>query len=240
MITNNVIQRVFRIKAGSATYTAFALDHGGRQYCVTVRHAFEKTGPPNSVKIYHDGQWKDLPVCLVGIGSGEDDIAVLAPNIQLAPTFPLEPTTGLVLGEQVFFLGFPLGMMSAGGQINREFPIPLVKSGVFSGAQGHTFWVDGHNNPGFSGGPLVHAGGKTNKQDYRIAGVICGYRLSMLPLHNHLGNQIGALPDNSGIVVACSIKPAIELIEGRPIGYDLTHSAGTPNSRSRAKPTVAL
>ena len=229
MITNNVIQRVFRIQAGLVTGSAFALDYAGRQYCITARHLFEKTGPPNAVRIYHDGQWKDLPVTLVGFGANDIDIAVLAPTVQLAPTYPLEPMTGLTIGQQVFFLGFPLGMMSVGSEINREFPIPLVKSGVFSGAEGKplkTLWVDGHNNPGFSGGPLVCAKGQASARDYEVAGVISGYRLSMLPVHDQLGNEIGALPENSGIVVAYAIKPAIDLIKANPIGYELADSAG--------------
>ncbi len=225
MITTNVIQRVFRIRLGTVTGSAFSLDHAGKQYLVTARHLVASAGNVDRVDIYHEQQWKELHVKVVGLGSDGIDIAVFSPEVQLSPTFPLEPNPdGLALGQQVFFLGFPLGMMTEGGKINREFPIPLVKSGVLSGSENSPFTeflVDGHNTPGFSGGPLVFTP-QGEQVKYRVAGVISGYRLSMLPVHDPFGNQIGMLPENSGIVVAHSISTATDLMNANPIGFDLS------------------
>ena len=135
MITSNVIQRTFHLKVGQATGTVFALDHGGRQYLVTAGHLLEGMNSLDDIRIFHDGQWKALPCRMVGIAP-DADTAVLAPGLQLAPSFPLQPTMAdLAFGQQVFFLGFPLGMMWGGGQMNRDFPFPLVKSGVLSGIE---------------------------------------------------------------------------------------------------------
>ena len=118
-------------------------------------------------------------------------------------------------------------MMWGGGQMNRDFPFPLVKSGVLSGMEpgdAPKIWVDGHNNPGFSGGPLVFIPPEEQfmkGRAYRVAGVISAYRLSVLPVYNQQGQQIGLFPENSGIVVAYGIQPALDLINSNPIGYEL-------------------
>ena len=227
MITTNVIQRTFHLRIGEATGTVFALDHGGRQYLVTASHLLQGMKTLDDVRIFHDGQWKGLPCQMVGIAP-DADTAVLAPGLQLAPSFPLEPTMAdLAFGQQVFFLGFPLGMMWGGGEMNRDFPFPLVKSGVLSAIEVGTpprIWVDGHNNPGFSGGPLIFIPPQeqfARGRAYRVAGIITGYRLSALPVYNQQGRQIGMLPENSGIVLAYGIQRALDLIEANPIGHQL-------------------
>ena len=104
---------------------------------------------------------------------------------------PLEATAdGITVGQCVYFLGFPLGMMGSANDINNSFPIPLVKSGVLSGLCGTPLWellVDGHNNPGFSGGPLVFS--PPRERDFRVAGVITVYPLAFLPIYDVQGHQ---------------------------------------------------
>ena len=227
MITTNVIQRVFHLRVGEATGTVFALDHEGKQYLITAGHLLEGMTSLDEIKVFHEGQWKSLPLAMVGIAQNAD-IAVLAPGIQLAPLHPLEATMGgIVFGQQVFFLGFPLGMMLGSGGINRDFPFPLVKSGVLSGIEfgkAARIWVDGHNNPGFSGGPLIFIRAEDQfKADraYKVAGVISAYRVSVLPVYNRQGQQIGLFPENSGIVLAYGIQPALDMINANPIGHEL-------------------
>jgi len=98
-----------------------------------------------------------------------------------------------------------------------------VKSGVLSGLDGTTppleLWVDGHNNLGFSGGPLVFK--PALDQGYRVVGVISSYRCSHLPVYNRSGQPIGVFPENSGIVVAHNIEFAKELIDRNPVGFPL-------------------
>ena len=63
-----------------------------------------------------------------------------------------------MLSQDVYFLGFPYDLTNDGGTINRNFPIPLIKKGILSAIQVgevKTLLLDGHNNPGFSGGPVV-------------------------------------------------------------------------------------
>ena len=99
MITANVIRRTFHIRYGGATGTAFAIDHGGKQYLVTARHVVPDITTGGTIDIFHDKQWKSIAVTVVGIGAGEKDIAVLAGPIRLASPHPLEASSaGLVYG----------------------------------------------------------------------------------------------------------------------------------------------
>ena len=227
MITLNVIQRIFHLRIGETTGTVLALDHGGRQYLVTASHLLEGMNNLDDVRFFHDGQWKVVPCEMVG-NAPDADTAVLAPGLQLAPSLLLEPTMGdIAYGQQVFFLGFPLGMMGSGDQMNRDFPFPLVKSGVLSGIEygkPPRLWVDGHNNPGFSGGPLIFIPPQeqfAKGRAYRVAGIVSGYRLQGQPVYDQEGHQIGLSSENSGIVLAYGIQGALDLIEANPIGHEL-------------------
>ena len=227
MITTNVIQRVFHLRVKESTGTVFALDHEGKQYLITASHVLKEMTSLDEIEIFHGRQWKGLPTAMVGIAESAD-IAVLAPKIQLAPPYQLEATMGgMLFGQQVYFLGFPLGMMGDSGQMNRDFPFPLVKSGILSGVEvgeAAKIWVDGHNNPGFSGGPLIFIRVEDQfKKDraYKVAGVISAYRVSALPVYNREGHEIGLSRENTGIVLANGIQPALDLINASPIGHEL-------------------
>ena len=56
---------------------------------------------------------------------------------------------------------------------------------------------------------------------YNVAGVISGYQVSALPVYNLHGEQIGLLPENSGILLAYGIQAALDLINANPIGHEL-------------------
>src|SRR5450756_691372 len=112
MVTFNVYDRVFFV-LGAEYGTAFTLDRHNRQYLVTARHVFGSDPTRKSIKLFLDEQWKSLAVQVVGIAVGEVDIAVLAPSAQLSPEHPLEPSLGgFGLGQDMFFVGYPLSLLS--------------------------------------------------------------------------------------------------------------------------------
>ena len=87
MITTNVLFRVFHIAWGDSTGTAFTIDHASKQYLVTARHVVKGIGSGDSIRVFHEEQWKNLPVDVVGIGEGDADIAVLSCPVRLSPSF---------------------------------------------------------------------------------------------------------------------------------------------------------
>lgn len=230
MLTTNVIHRVFFLKAGEGTGTVFAIDEGGKQYLVTAAHVVEGLSAPYNVSIFHQGQWKDLPLQLTGISSVAD-VAVFSAGVQLAPSYSLPATTnGVIYGQDVHFLGFPYGIVSDIGTLNRGFPFPLVKAACLSafikddnGAS--IILLDGHNNPGFSGGPVVfHEHGQPLSSGLRVMSVVSGYRFAHEPVFLGDAESPAVVRANTGIVITYDIKHAIELIQQNPNGVPIVAS----------------
>ena len=71
MITTNVFSRVFHIAWGDSTGTAFAIDHASKQYLVTARHVVKGIDSGDSIRVFHEEQWNNLAVDVVGIGDGD-------------------------------------------------------------------------------------------------------------------------------------------------------------------------
>lgn len=85
-----------------------------------------------------------------------------------------------------------------------------------------TYLLDGHNNPGFSGGPVVfHVPGK-QKLEYKVIGVISAYRQQEGDVY-YDGKATGLKHvENAGIIIAPSIKRVIDIINENPIGHLLS------------------
>jgi S1-C subfamily serine protease len=221
LITANVIHRVFRIRYGQQAATAFAIDIDGRQYLITAKHVVAPINGKERLGIFANGAWTDLPVQLVG-HSTDADISVLATDRRLTPSdLPLEPTSaGLVYSQEVLFLGFPYDILSTYIFEGEGFPLPLVKKAIVSSFVNRgTFLLDGHNNPGFSGGPVVFV--RPGEKDLKVAAVISGYQAVNEPVF--AGDQKAPLVYryNTGIIVAYSIDHAVTLIRSNPIGFKL-------------------
>jgi len=226
MITANVLQRVFHIKFGNSSATAFIIDVDEKQYFVTAKHVLKDIKAEDMIEIYHESVWKKLEVKLVG-HHDKADVTVFATNNVHLPSHPMTPTMdGIALSQDVFFLGFPLGLMSEAGEINRNFPFPLVKKGCLSSIpikdpnspDGRYMLIDGHNNRGFSGGPVVFQ--KTLGGEFFVCGVIHGYMQDIgdvVPVPTENDTKLVAM-QNSGIMKVYSIEHALELINTNPIG----------------------
>lgn len=247
MINANVMTRTFHIQNGDKTGTAFTIDHEGRQYLVTAAHVVEGIGSGGILRVFHGKQWKTLQVELVGTGPGDVDVAVLACRLRLGENLPLEASAGgLMPGQTVHFLGFPFGWDGGGEYANSDFPFAFIKAGVLSAittgaarAEGVRIYIDGHNNEGFSGGPVVFvpAGQPPSKaNNFKVAGVVSGYPRLLKPIVDGDGQPIARadnepalyFQENPGFVVAFDIRHAIDLIEANPIGLELADAQGSP------------
>ena len=241
MITSNVIHRTFHIGWNGFTGTGFTIDHGSKQYLVTARHVVEGIESGKVIKIFHDKEWKDLVVNVVGISKSKKmDVAVLACSIRLSPSLPLVASTkSLRLGQRVSFLGYPFGLDGGGEYINRGVPLPFVKAGVVSALESSKdrplMYLDAHGNKGFSGGPVVFVPDGRPENELRVAGIISRLpcpsrrRSTWQPIIDHKGkvirdregNPTGYVRENPGIVVIIGIRHALELIDANPIGFPL-------------------
>ena len=219
-VTTNILQRTFRIDYEGAIGTGFTVDMDGRRYLITARHVVETIRNDDVVEISHNRGWRSLDVRLVGHGSGDIDVTVLAPQALFGAPHPLKLTmAGLTLAEGVYFLGFPYGLgMEVETKLNAGFPLPLVKKAIVSAIEfeGAPLLLDGHNNVGFSGGPVARRG---NRNEQTVIGVVSGYEADRSKILDENGNETSYTYDtNTGIIVAHDIRHALKLIEANPVG----------------------
>jgi len=224
MITSNVITRVFHLKYGEGTGTCFAIDYDKKQYLVTAKHVISDLKDDDSVEIYYNSNWVKVNVKIIG-HHPTADVSVFCIDSLLAK-HKLEPTSnGIIYGQDTYFLGFPYRLQDEeGGQLNRNFPMPLVKKATLScflsDDTGDFMLLDGINNPGFSGGPVVFT--EPYKKEFKVAGIISGYKFSEEPTYMQNQQTPVTVRTNTGIIIAYEIKHAIEMITKNPIGKEIT------------------
>jgi hypothetical protein len=223
MITSNVLARTLHLRHADAVATGVVIDVDGRSYVVTARHFAEAIKEQTDIHLFHDKQWKTLPVKLVGHAAGEIDLSVLAPPLVLCPpSVPLPPDMGgLIYGQDAYFLGFPYGSFGNVGELNRGLPLPFVRKAIVSCMEHdpsgvRRVYLDGHNNRGFSGGPVVFK--EPGSQLFKLAAIVSGYRYSEEPIYQGEAKLPLSYRENTGIVLAYGIQHAVELARGNPVG----------------------
>lgn len=224
MVPMEIIDRTFCLSLGDHTGTAFTIDVGGRQYVVTARHVVAGIIGQATVGLKLIDGWRSLDVALVGHAEGEIDVSVLTAKVILTDpgmAIPVSPGN-FYLGQDVYFAGFPLGFYSQ--NIDSPFPSPLVKRAIISGKAGPGFdkpWLlDGHNNGGFSGGPVFARNGPTGT--FSILAIISSYFLEDSDITDAVGEPtVYKAASNAGIIAAYSIQHALELIAKNPNGLQL-------------------
>ena len=249
-VTSGALFRTFMIETNFGRGTTFSIDVDNREYWITAKHMFTgiKTGPAgvfNTKTVQanilsnigegdegHDQHW--MTETFTVIDPGKDiDILVLVPDHLLLPY-----TRDFSLRAGVKDVG--LGEDTKDPNKKSWVWLPYVKHCTPSAQlieKGLEIWVlDGINNEGFSGGPVLYATGPNQE----IFAVISGFHqepLEVLPVPNTGEKQTSSIPPspklpgakskdsgkeivnaNSGFIIAFSIEPAIKAIQNDPIG----------------------
>lgn len=262
--TMNALERTFMIQTIHGRGTVFSIDVDNREYWITAKHLFTgiesgpqgefttKTVQANILSAISNGDKSGLQnwetATFTTIDPGKDiDILVLVPDHLLLSNFPRDfslkvGSENLLLGGDCTFLGFPYG----GGwrlqwsSTHKWMWMPYIKHCVVSGTVGDpnlmVHVLDGINNKGFSGGPVLYGTGANQT----VFAVISGYHtepLDVLPAAAIGGASASAIPPppplpgqdataaagevveaNSGFILAYDIDPAIKAIRANPIG----------------------
>jgi hypothetical protein len=258
-VTSNVLERVLniRVNAGTpneGTATAFTVDVDGREYLITAKHVVAGLREHDKIDIFMNDKWKSIDVHIFRCDD-PTDIAVLIPPYQLTVNFPFPTDIKFIYGQDAYFLGFPYGMQTVAGGINGPYPLPIIKRGIISGTQildrdkkSTLVFLDGYNNPGLSGGPIVYKDLNESGIVIKLAGVVSGFRPEVAPVMKEhdiaspaqAGDTAKSQPWriqkrpngtffeyvdtnqtvtlNTGIVVGFEFEPALNLIRAHAIG----------------------
>ncbi|MDP3468369.1 MAG: serine protease [Daejeonella sp.] len=213
-LTQNFLARTFMLKYGSGTASGFLIRYKNLDYLVTAKHIFGNDDKRGLLVNIGKG-WHKIEGKIYYHTNKQIDIAVVkVSNITVDKEGIELEDYSVALGEWAYFLGFPYGLSTDdNSNINAGIPMPFIKRAALSSmsttGSAITLVLDGHNNPGFSGGPVIIKNLKTNKPT--IAGVISGY----IPQTNKLVTPAGTwdYSENSGIIIAYGTKHVIEIID---------------------------
>lgn len=211
-----ILARTRFIKVGNEGGTAFSVDYQGKLYLVTARHVaagLPQTGA--TLQIWDQDSWKDYKTARTIFPESEDvDIAVFETTELAKEPFKVTLVTstgGPTMGQQVWFLGFPFGLQShfANAQI------PFIKRGTMSAIdrtnpKAVIVYIDGFNNPGFSGGPILYWDFST--RTYQILGVVKGYKEDTAKVLVNGVQQDTQLLVNSGILIGYSAQHVLDAL----------------------------
>lgn len=215
-VPGEILQRTLFIKSGEGSGTAFKVDYKSKVYLVTARHvAAPLPLSGGTIQVREQQAWKDYKIVKKILpASDEVDIAVLQTEETVSKPYEISwsDKDGVSFGQQVWFLGYPYGL----GTHFSNAEIPFIKRGTmsaidYSNSDAILYYIDGFNNPGFSGGPIIYW--DFNKHAVRILGVVKGYKFENAKVLVNGVERDTVLLVNSGILVGYSIKHAFDAIE---------------------------
>lgn len=254
--TDDIIMRTMMIRYQGESATVFTVDIDNREYWITAKHLFTKakTGPSGvfteksvTVEILPEQQqqqetptgWITIQFNVLDPGKDIDIIILAAPHQPFLNQpgsqrlFNSNPS-GPMFGGECEFLGFPYGTswQTKWEQNPEMHRWAFIKHCTISGriTEPQMIWVlDGINNDGFSGGPVIFSAG-FNTPPYVFA-VIAGYRpepLEVVPVVDgkrpaqpeastvqHPKEQVNA---NSGFIFAYDFKYVMDAVKQNPFG----------------------
>lgn len=215
--TDGMLFRTVNLSYGTQLATGFIVTHKGLNFIVTVKHIFKGSEKDVVAAIRSDTTWRKISGSIHFHINPLIDIAVIKPdNLEVAGGIPLTESS-VALGDRGFFLGFPYGMRTTDKEsLNNGLPFPLIKGAVLSGLSiengVQVYFLDGHNNPGFSGGPVFFNDRTPNgNKGLQLVAVISAY----INQKNQLTTPMGNFDyfENSGIVIATASNHILEIID---------------------------
>lgn len=221
-LATDILSGVFHFRYNGESGTTFLINKDSSNYFVTAKHVLQnpKYGEKLTIEIYQDSLWRTLTGKVYFDKLKNVDIALM----ELEGMDFLQSAISLkdiqtVLGDEGFFLGFPYGLITSDkGNVNDGFPLPLVKKAVFSGTTTNngvqTLLLDGHANPGFSGGPVLFKDRlKNGDNKYHLVGVVSSYHYQQNEMSLPFGDKKLRYSENSGIIIAIEKKQIDEIIK---------------------------
>jgi hypothetical protein len=213
-----ILQNTYSMITNTSRGTCFVVKDDGIEYIITAKHLFNNKHKNNDIVLFSLNKDNIKEPFTASIHFHENtsiDVVVLKSKSKLTLSDTLYSNGGTMeLGGDAYFLGFPyegIGSKSKWGKM------PFIKKAVISAMNFEKgieiIYLDGHNNPGFSGGPVLSYDPKLLL--YSIIGVISGYRPQTDSAKLTLDGK--TIPfkyhENSGIIISYSARHYIEIID---------------------------
>ncbi len=224
-VPGEILSRTRLIAFGNGAGTAFSVDYKGRLYLITARHVVE--GMPSGktkIEIWDKGNWSDYEIVKTIYPESSDvDIVILKTKEKIAQPYFIsmygqqDIHEGPTFGQPLWFLGYPFADPALISHFSeQQITLPFIKKGTLSAMdtsneKANVVYIDGFNNPGFSGGPVVYW--DFNVHAYRILAVVQGYRNQLADAVVDGKKVESNILINSGILKAYSIRHVLDAIK---------------------------
>lgn len=202
----NTFDIIFNIRASqSSTGTCFSLIHDSRKFLITAKHVLGNYNENPTIEIETNSGWISVDYSQI-IVCENNEIDIAAIELQQPVNQEIKfvnfnySTENIILGGDCYFLGYPYGLKNY--NMGNQRGNAIIKKSIISGDVYDTrgssigLLLDGHNNPGFSGGPCLT---KTSS-GWNIFGVISSYVTQSEILYDKDGRQRMIIQENSGII----------------------------------------
>ncbi len=227
--TLNMLETTFCIRQGNSLGAAFAIVFDQQHYLVTARHVIKDYTAP--IHVSRNGSWQMLSIASAHPHPGSADVAVIPLSNPLTTAIPLTPSAkNVMMGQNVLIGGFPFGWTHPQTDLNDGYPIPFIKGAILSSIvrqdNSNVVLLDGHNNKGFSGGPIIaeDLSQRGQPSSLRTIGVVSGFEPEPIPHPKELSKppqNPGLWPiaedhihlANSGFFIGYEIQHAVEIIQ---------------------------
>ena len=202
-------ERVVRLNVPAGHGAGFTVNRHGRQWLVTAAHVVRDLEAHDIEVVRRDGPISVSLTAVPATQSGAERSRCSCSRTRSRQISALFASSdGAVFSQDAYFLGFPYGL----GLQTSGISYPFVKKAIVSAFErdlnGVTLWfLDGINNPGFSGGPVVF--NRSGTKDWHVAAVVSGYRTERVAV---VGG-VGEVSTNTGIIVAYDISHAVDSID---------------------------
>jgi hypothetical protein len=220
LATSNIYERVVKVETNGGLGTGTVIENDSDVFLLTAAHVVPDDTEPVKVSNRFRSIVDRLPRAAEFPPSLDLALFRLPPEFRL-PDLPLPMSSaGCFYSQDVLFLGFPYGLALTSPAVGF---LPFVKKAALSASDdlpdGKVWYLDGLNNVGFSGGPVVFA--PPNQADVRLMGVISGYRPDWQdvdwqnadPTADGEEGGAGRVATNSGIVIAYDVTPVTDALE---------------------------
>ena len=228
MFRSGVISYVLHVRInGEKTGSAFLYPYRGKSFLVTARHVLlgEEI---EKFDLFQKGSWIDVTAD-IGFAIFPDNEEVDIGAVRVPDAIDIDKMAEVItfgegvtfLGDDAYFIGYPYGLSYShevdtdDGRMLATFP--LIKKACVSGAHMDStgtnigFFLDGHNNPGFSGGPCIAKKHEQSEDRWNIFGVMTSYYPELRQFD--VNGKPKTILENSGICICHSfghIKSAIK------------------------------
>ena len=213
MNEGSIIYNTIQIKTGDITGSGFIIDLDSSLYLISAKHLFPGVTNKANVKflVSMKGKWNSAEaVAHIHTDPLVDVIVLDLKKKENKPRTYGLTATGTSIAQNCFFIGFPLGIQLPAIDTSRGLPTPLVKHAIVSGMineNGRTLiLLDGHNNKGFSGGPVIVNNPPGSSTPMNIIGIVSGFRKEDLE-----GDF--AAQGNSGIMIVWSSDMVYQILK---------------------------